>query len=234
MFLWRIENGSVPNSSKEGILIHARTHPAETSGSFLVENQLYSSQNLQNATLVNSVVHTLPDSEKLLTVFHHFSNYSSLFIQCLRPVSFTLNEKMVQCQLMEYFSLPEHFEIVYEGKTLKSQKLIEEKHKIKISWMNNYVFSNVDQKPLPVHPPLTMLHPTVEEFLFDEAGEIRIDHVSYTGSIICLLIFLCCSCCCWNSKRFREFFVTKTRLGVTGSMNCLRLRIIGCQRRLTI
>ena len=184
------------------------------SGSFLVGNQLYTSQDLRNTTLVNGAVHALPDSEKLLTVFHHFSNYSSLFIQCLRPVSFTLNEKLVQCQPMEYFSLPDHFEIIYEGKTLKSQKLIEEKQKIKISWMNKFVFSNIDQKPLPVHPPLTMLHPTVEEFLFDEAGEIRANHVSYTGLVIFLLICIFCGCCCWKCVSFREFFVTKTKMGV--------------------
>ena len=116
---------------------------------------MYSSQNLQNATHVNAVVHPLPESEKLLTVFHHFSNYSSFFIQCLKPASFTLNSKMVQCQRLEYFSLPENFEIIFEGKTLKSQKLIEEKHKIKVSWMQDFVFSNIDQKPLSVNPPLT-------------------------------------------------------------------------------
>ena len=194
--------------------IHNNLAELTISGSFLVENQLYSSQNLQNATHVNAVVHPLPESEKLLTVFHHFSNYSSFFIQCLKPASFTLNSKMVQCQRLEYFSLPENFEIVFEGKTLKSQRLIEEKHKIKVSWMQDFVFSNIDQKPLSVNPPLTMLHPTVEKFIFDEAGEIRVNHVSYAGSVVFLLIFIFCSCCCWKSVSFREFFIAKTKMGV--------------------
>ena len=59
---------------------------------------------------------------------------------------------MVQCEVLESFSLPEKFEILYNGKSLKSQKLVEEKHKVKTAWVSDYVFSNIDGTPLPSIP----------------------------------------------------------------------------------
>ena len=184
------------------------------SGQFLIGSQLYSKKDLENSTLVNSQLHPLPEPEKLLQIFHHFSNYSSFFIQCLEPVSFSLNSKLVHCEKLEYFSLPENFEINYDGKTLKSQKLVQESHKNKVSWLHDFTFSNIDQQPIFNNPPLTMLHPKLEKFLFDEAGELRIDHVSYTGSAITIFILIVCGCCCWKVACFRLFFFSKGNMVV--------------------
>ena len=190
--------------------IHNSLAESTISGSYLIDSQLYTKESLENATFVNSHLHPLPDADKLLTIFHHFANHSSLFIQCLKTASFTLNEKLVQCENLESFSLPEDFEIIYNGKSLKSQKLVEEKHKVKVAWLNDYVFSNIDQKPLPSIPPLTILHPKLERFFFSAAGEVNITHVSYMGSIVFILVITVFICCCWKNKSFRTFFISKT------------------------
>ena len=57
-----------------------------------------------------------------------------------------------------------------------------------------------------------MLHPKLEKFLFDEAGELRIDHVSYTGFAITIFILIVCGCCCWKVACFRLFFFSKGNL----------------------
>ena len=138
--------------------IHNSLAESTVSGSYLIDSQLYSGEDLQNVTVVNAHLHPLPEDGKLLDVFHHLSNYSTLFIQCLQRTSFTLNDKLVQCEVLDYFLLPENFVIVYNGKSLRSQKLIEKKHEVKVAWLNDYVFSYLDRKPLPEIPSLTMLH----------------------------------------------------------------------------
>ena len=193
-------------------IIHNSLAESTISGSYLIDSQLYTKESLVNASFVNSLLHPLPEAEKLLSVFHPFANYSSLFIQCLKSTAFTLNEKLVQCEILESFSFPEDFEIVYNGKTLKSQKLIEEKHKVKLAWQNDYVFSNIDPKPLPSVPSLTILHPTLERFFFTSAGEVNITHVSYLGSTVFVIIIMIFLCCCWKNDSFRKFFISKTEL----------------------
>ena len=59
-----------------------------------------------------------------------------------------------------------------------------------------------------------MLHPTVEKFIFDEAGEIQVAHVSYAGTVIFILILTVCLCCCWKNVCFRSFFFSKAELVV--------------------
>ena len=65
---------------------------------------------------------------------------------------------------------------------------------------------------IPANPHLTLLHPVVEGFLFDEAGELRIDNVSYTGTVVCLLFVGLCLCCCYRSPKFRNFFIENFKL----------------------
>ena len=57
-----------------------------------------------------------------------------------------------------------------------------------------------------------MLHPTVEKFIFDEAGEINVAHVSYAGTAVFMLILTFCICCCWKNVVFRMFFISKAEL----------------------
>ena len=59
-----------------------------------------------------------------------------------------------------------------------------------------------------------MLHPTVEKFIFDEAGKIRVAHVSYAGTAIFLLILTVCLCCCWKNVCFRVLFISKAEMVV--------------------
>ena len=192
--------------------IHNSLAEVTISGSFLVDTQIYSPADLLNSTFVNAQVQTLPATQKLLNIFHHFQNDSVFFVQCLTPATFSLNSKTVQCDMLEKFPLPEDFTIEYEGQTLKSQTLIQQKQRVKLDWMSQFEFSNIDQIPIPANPPLTLLHPVVEGFLFDEAGELRIDNVSYTGTVICLLFVVLCLCCCYKSPKFRNFFIENSKL----------------------
>ena len=192
--------------------IHNSLAELTVSGQFLIDSQLYSQKDLENSTCVNLQLHVIPETEKLLESFHHFTNHSSFYIQCLAPVSFMLNDQHVQCELLDFFPLPENFVLIFEGKSLRSQKLIQETHKSKTSWMQDYVFSNIDSHQIPENPPFTMLHPQLEAFLFDEAGEIRVDNVSYTGTVITILIFTICGCCFWKVECFRKFVFAKGEL----------------------
>jgi hypothetical protein len=50
IYQWKITNPSIADSNKTGVILHARTHPAETTGSFLVEGlvQYWLSEEGQN------------------------------------------------------------------------------------------------------------------------------------------------------------------------------------------
>ena len=51
---------------------------------------------------------------------------------------------MIRCTELQTFDLPEKFELVCNGETLKSRKLVEVKQRIETNWMNDYEFSNLD------------------------------------------------------------------------------------------
>ena len=175
--------------------IHNTLAEKTESGSFLIQTKLYSEDNLRNASFVNVEVRVLTTSEKLLETFHHFSKSGINIIQCLESMTFSLNGKMIQCQELQTFHLPEKFELVANGEVLKSQKLVESRQRIEIDWLNDFEFSNIDSRPAEQVPSLTMLHPTLEKFFYTPAGELNTEHVSYVSigtGLVLLSLFVCC------------------------------------------
>ena len=92
---------------------------------------------------------------------------------------------------------------------MRSQKFIEKKHAVQVAWMNDYEFSNIDRKPLPDIPSLTILHPVLERFFFTPAGEVNIHHASYVGTTFLIVVATIFGCCCYKNTSFRKFFISK-------------------------
>ena len=195
----------------EGLVprIHNTLAEPTVSGSYLINSQLFSREDLLNVTIVNSQLYPLSMEDKLLDIFHHFSNHSALFIQCLEKSTFNLNDKDVRCEVLDFFLLPEDFVLVANGKYLRSQKLVQRKHAVQVAWMTDYEFSNIDKTALPEIQSFTVLHPALEKFFFTEAGEINIHHAGYVGSTLFVVIASIFACCCRKNLAFRQFFLSK-------------------------
>ena len=144
------------------------------SGNFLIRTKLYTEELLRNATFVNGEVRVLASSEKLLGSFHHFSESGLNVIQCLGEITFSLNGKKLECLPLQLFRLPEKFTLNANGEVLRSQKLVETRQRVAVSWLQEYEFSNIDSLKMDPEPSLTVLHPSLEQFFYTPAGELKI------------------------------------------------------------
>ena len=188
--------------------LHNQLGDITTQSKVLVNNRLYSSLELLNATVVNERLHPLPEKDISLNMFHHFSNNSQLYLQCLREGEYFINKEPAHCSLMKYFKLEEDHVIESNGHTLRSHMLVQKSHHIKTQWMNSFTFSNVDKLEIPPPEQFTILHPTLESIFLTPAGEVHVAHTSYFFSIIFIITLLIVSFCCYKSPSCRNGFVS--------------------------
>ena len=189
--------------------IHNTLADKTLNGNFLVNNKIYSPESLLNTSLVNAELYPLSEQDILLGIFHHYSNNSQLYIQCLKEASFRLNDNKMDCSALEFFLLPNDFILMANEQTLRSQMLIQKGNEIKTAWMEGFVFSNVDKAPLPQVETFTFLHPSVEAFFYTPAGELHVEHTSYVITAITLILAIVFGCCCYRNLSFRRFFINK-------------------------
>ena len=72
-------------------LLHNQMADITLNGKFLINNKLFTRESLQNTSVVNAELYPLPPESILLDLFHHYSNDSRLFVQCLKQGNFNLN-----------------------------------------------------------------------------------------------------------------------------------------------
>ena len=160
---------------------------------------------LSNATVVNGQARLLTISKKLLGSFHHFQSSGINKIRCLEQLQFTLNGRELDCTELQTFELPEEFILQANGEELRSQKLVEARQRVAVGWLRDYEFSNIDTLQEDKEPRLTILHPTLERFFYDEAGQLKVEHASLLGAGMLFLLITIIACCCWKVPCFREF-----------------------------
>ena len=160
---------------------------------------------LSNATVVNGQARLLTISKKLLGSFHHFQSSGINKIRCLEQLQFTLNGRELDCNELQTFELPEEFILQANGEELRSQKLVEARQRVAVGWLRDYEFSNIDTLQEDKEPRLTILHPTLERFFYDEAGQLKVEHASLLGAGMLFLLITIIACCCWKVPCFREF-----------------------------
>ena len=195
--------------------IHNQLAEKTESGNYLIRTKLYTEELLANATVVNGEVRILTTSEKLLGSFHHFKESGLNVIQCLEEITFSLNKKNLECLPLQSFHLPEKFTLNANGEVLRSQKLVETRQRVAVSWLRDFEFSNIDTVRLDPEPSLTILHPSLEQFFYTQAGELKIEHASLVGVSIGLLLLTIFGCCCWKVKCFRDFAFAQIRNSYT-------------------
>ena len=189
--------------------LHNQLGDITTQSKVLVNNQLYSSLELLNATVVNERLHPLPEKDISLNMFHHFSNNSQLYLQCLSEGEYRIDNEPAHCSLMKCFKLEENHVIEANGQTLRSHMLVQKSHHVRTQWLNSFTFSNVDKLDIPPPEQFTFLHPSLESIFLTPAGQVHIAHTSYFFTIIFIIIFLGVSFCCYKSPACRNGFVSR-------------------------
>merc|ERR1711888_162015 len=91
------------------------------------------------------------------------------------------------------------------GEELRSQKLVEARQRVAVSWLRDFEFSNIDTLQEDKEPRLTIEHASLERFFYDEAGQLKIEHASLLGAGMVFLLITIIGCCCWKVQCFREF-----------------------------
>ena len=184
--------------------LHNQLAERTQSGDFLIGTQLYTPEQLSNTSVVNEQARLLTISEKLLGAFHHYQSDGINMIQCLKSLQFTLNGRELDCKPLTKYTLPEEFILQANGEELRSQKLVEARQRVAVGWIREYEFSNIDLLPEDKEPRLTILHPSIERFFYDEAGQLNIQNTSLMGTGMFLLIVTIIVLCCWKITCFRE------------------------------
>ena len=195
--------------SKAIPFLHNQLGDITTQSKVLINNQLYSSLELLNATVVNERLHPLPEKAISLNMFHHFSNNSQLYLQCLSEGEYRIDNEPAHCSLMKCFKLEENHVIEANGQTLRSHMLVQKSHHVRTQWLNSFTFSNVDKLDIPPPEQFTFLHPSLESIFLTPAGQVHIEHTSYFFTIIFIIIFLGVSFCCYKSPACRNGFVSR-------------------------
>ena len=142
-------------------------------------------------------------------MFHHFSNNSELYLQCLSEGEYRIDNEPAHCSLMKYFKLEEDHVIEANGQTLRSHMLVQKSHHVRTQWLNSFTFSNVDKLDIPPPEQFTFLHPSLESIFLTPAGQVHIAHTSYFFTIIFIIILLGVSFCCYKSPACRNGFVSR-------------------------
>ena len=190
-------------------LLHDQLADITGNGRFLIESKLYTKESLQNTSVVNAELYPLPPEAILLGLFHHYSNNSQLYVQCLKKGKFQLNEEQNMCSPLKFFPLHENFVLEANGGILRSQMLIQKSNQVKTAWMQEFSFSNIPLRDLPEIPQFTFLHPTVEKFFVTPAGELHVENTSYVVITVVACFCIIMACCCAKNIAFRTFFITK-------------------------
>ena len=191
--------------------LHNQLAEKTQSGDFLIGTKIYTKDLLSNSTVINGEVRLLKTTERLLGSFHHFQASGINMIQCLEQLTFTLNGQDLDCIELQIFQLPEKFTLQANGEELRSQKLVETRQRVAVSWLRDFTFSNIDTLQEDLEPSLTILHPTLERFFYDEAGQLQIEHTSLLGAGMVFLLITIMGCCCWKVQCFREFAFAQIR-----------------------
>merc|ERR1712082_128968 len=178
--------------------LHNQLAERTQSGDFLIGTQLYTPELLSNASVVNGQAGLLTISEKLLGSFHHYQSSGINKIQCLKHLQFTLNGRELDCKPLKIYTLPEEFILQANGEELRSQKLVEARQRVAVGWIREYEFSNIDLLPEDKEPRLTILHPSIERFFYEETGQLNIQNTSLMGTGMFLLIAIIIGLCCWK------------------------------------
>ena len=184
--------------------LHNQLAERTQSGDFLIGTQIYTPELLSNASVVNEQARLLTISEKLLGSFHHFQSSGINKIQCLEHLQFTLNGRELDCTELQTFELPEEFILQANGEELRSQKLVEARQRVAVGWLRDYEFSNIDTLQEDKEPRLTILHPSLERFFYDEAGQLKVENASLLGTGMVIFLITIIAICCWKVKCFRE------------------------------
>ena len=176
---------------------------------FLIDGKLFTKETLQNASAVNVELYPLPQTDILLQLFHHYSNESRIFLQCLKVGDYTINGEKNLCSPLKHFPLEENFVIEANNEVLRSQMLVQRSNAIKTSWMASFTFSNIDKTELPPVPQFTFLHPSLESIILTPAGKLHVQNISYMVSTVTLVTILVLACCCFKNNAFRTWSMAK-------------------------
>ena len=123
-----------------------------------------------NISIVNAVLHPLREEDISLGMFHHYSNNSQLYLQCLKDGSYKIDNELAHCSPMKSFKLEENHVLEANGQILRSQMLVQKFHHVKTQWLSSFTFSNVDKIDIPPPEQFTFLHPSLESVFLTPPG----------------------------------------------------------------
>ena len=162
-----------------------------------------------NISIVNAVLHPLREEDISLGLFHHYSNDSQIFLQCLKEGSYKIDGELSHCSPMKFFKLEESHVLEANNQILRSQMLVQRSHHVKTQWMSSFTFSNVDKDEIPPVAQFTFLHPSLESVFLTPAGQIHVANTSYVFTTAFVIILLAIGFCCYKSPTCRHGFVTR-------------------------
>ena len=77
--------------------IHNQISDINTQNRFLINDRLFTKEDLMNVSIVNAVLHPLREEDISLGLFHHYSNQSQIFLQCLKEGSYKIDGELSHC-----------------------------------------------------------------------------------------------------------------------------------------
>ena len=184
--------------------LHNELAESTQSGDYLIGTRLYNKLQLSNTSVVNENARLITVGEKLLGTFHHYRSNGINHIQCLEEMQFVLNDQTLDCTPLSEYTLPETFVLKANHEELHSQKLVEARQRLAINWLKQYEFSNIDMLPNEEEPSLTILHPSIERFFYEETGQLKPVPTSLMGAGMFFLTAIIIILCCWKVPCFRE------------------------------
>ena len=184
--------------------LHNELAESTQSGDYLIGTKLYNNLQLSNTSVVNENARLITVAEKLLGTFHHYRSNGINIIQCLEEMQFVLNDQKLDCKPLTEYTLPENFVLKANQEELHSQKLVEARQRLAIGWIKQYEFSNIDMLPQEEEPSLTILHPSIERFFYEETGQLKPVPTSLMGTGMFLFTAIIITLCCWKVPCFRE------------------------------
>ena len=190
-------------------VLHHQLAEITTQSKVLINNQLFSSSDLLNTSVVNQRLRPLTDKDIALELFHHFANNSQLFLQCVFDGDYRVDGEPAQCSVGKFFKLKEDQVVEANGQVLRSHMLIQRTHHVRTAWLSSFTFSNVDKLSIPPPEQFTVLHPSIESIFFTEAGQVHIAHTSYFFTIIFFLTLLGIGLCCCKFPACRNGFISR-------------------------
>ena len=157
-------------SKSEISIWHNRLAIQTSTDTFLINNTVVTTEQLQNKTLTNLKLRPISENKLLLG---NFIIYGST-LQCLHAENFMLNQKLLTCNPLQTFALPLEYEIQLNGKKLVQHIIARKGQLLNNKWLDQFNVPRPKENFKVDVNDVHVIHPVIDKILYSEAGNISV------------------------------------------------------------